>query len=117
MKIRRFTGATMGEALKAVKAALGAEAVILDTAAADVGVVVTAAVDDDDPLADPLPPAAVAHTDDVRDALPDAQMVREVRGLLAAVHEFVDAQWSTQVPGVGEDMRTLHRRLVAQGVD
>src|SRR5438105_1783535 len=114
MKIRRFTGTTMAEALKGVKAALGPEAVILDTTAGDVGVVVTAAVDDDDPSPDAV---ALEEPPPPRAAEADRVLVDEVRGLLTAVHELVDAQWSAQLPGVDVDLVRLHRRLVADGVD
>jgi flagellar biosynthesis protein FlhF len=112
MKIRRFTGITMSEALKAVKAALGPEAVILDTAATDGGVVVTAAVDDDEPV---LPVSGVQSP--VAAPPADPTLVHEVRGLLSAVHELVEAQWSATLPGLGADLVRLHRHLVAQGVD
>src|SRR5437660_1102747 len=49
MKVNRFTAPTMAEALKQVKATLGAEAVILETTEAPGQVTVTAAVDLDAP--------------------------------------------------------------------
>src|SRR5439155_124718 len=55
MKINRYTAATMQQALARVKAALGPEAVILETASAPGEVTVTAAVDQ---MPEPAGPAA-----------------------------------------------------------
>ena len=109
----------MGEALKAVKAALGPEAVILDTAATDAGVVVTAAVDDDDRDGLPLPEVEAREPGvSPADASPaDAALVDEVRSLMDVVRELVDTQLSARLPGVPRDVARLHRHLVAQGVD
>jgi flagellar biosynthesis protein FlhF len=95
--------------------------VILDTAAAPAGVVVTAAVDDAETEAARAagPPAATAPSPaaPAPAAIADPELVVEVRCLMAAVQELVDAQWSAQLPGVGIDLVRLNRRLVAQGVD
>ena len=98
MKIRRFTGATMPHALTQVKAALGDDAVILETTYVPGGVCVTAAMDDD-PVA-----AQVVH---------DQELVGEVRKLLRVVRDMVDERHEA----VGSDVLRLHRTLVAQGVD
>jgi hypothetical protein len=75
MRLRRFEGATVAEALAQVRAVLGPEAVILHTRAADTGtaerrVEVTAAVDGAPAALRPVPraprPAAAA------DAMPEA---------------------------------------------
>ena len=46
MKIRRFTGVDMRDALRQVRNALGADAVILETAHKSTGVEISAAVDE-----------------------------------------------------------------------
>ncbi len=101
----------MQQALKDVKAALGPEAVILDTAEPPGQVVVTAAIDDDAALPAPaiVPvPAAVAV---------DPELLGEVRQLLGVVHELVDDHWRQPRPELRPDVAVLHRCLVAQGVD
>ncbi len=103
MKIRRFTGRTMQQALKQVKAALGADAVILETAEGGDGVTVTAAVD-----AGEAPAAPGAG---------DRELAREVRSLLGVVHELLDGHWREGLPGLAPDLQRLHRGLLAQGVD
>jgi flagellar biosynthesis protein FlhF len=117
MKIRRFTGATMAEALKVVKAALGPEAVILDTAAGERGVVVTAAVDDDDGADVVSEPARGPDRGRAAGDRADALLVHEVRTLVSTVRELVEAQCTVELPGADVDLVRLRRRLVAQGVD
>src|SRR5438445_3149042 len=104
MKVNRFTAPTMAEALKQVKATLGAEAVILETTEAPGQVTVTAAVDLDAPGAVATEPA-------------DGALLSEVRELMSVVRELVDEQWRRQAPPGGRGIRRLHRALVAQGVD
>src|SRR5436309_3866231 len=104
MKVKRFTAPTMPEALKQVKATLGAEAVILETTEAPGQVTVTAAVDLDAPGAATTEPA-------------DGALLSEVRELMSVVRELVDEQWRRQPPPGGRGIRRLHRALVAQGVD
>src|SRR3989442_7287341 len=104
MKVKRFTAPTMAEALKQVKATLGAEAVILETTEAPGQVTVTAAVDLDAPGAGTTEPA-------------DGALLSEVRELMSVVRELVDEQWRRQAPPGGRGIRRLHRALVAQGVD
>jgi len=104
MKVKRFTAPTMAEALKQVKATLGAEAVILETTEAAGQVTVTAAVDLDAPGAVATEPA-------------DGALLSEVRELMSVVRELVDEQWRRQAPPGGRGIRRLHRALVAQGVD
>jgi flagellar biosynthesis protein FlhF len=86
----------MAQALQQVKAALGPEAVILDTAEVPGGVTITAAMDDDAPAPRGAP-----------------ELVGEVRRLLGVVRELVDDHRR----GLGSDLLRLHRTLVAQGVD
>src|SRR5438132_3659883 len=100
MKISRFTGATIGDALGRVKAALGPEAVILETAEGDGVVTVTAAVDHA-----PLRPDA------------EHELVSEVRGLLEVVRELVDCHARRDERELAPELRRLHRALLAQGVD
>jgi flagellar biosynthesis protein FlhF len=84
----------MAEALQQVKAVLGPEAVILETAEVPGGVAVTAAMDHDP-------------------AVGDREMLGEVRRLLGVVRELVDDQRR----GLGSELLGLHRTLVRQGVD
>ena len=93
MKLSRFTGATTQDALRQVKAVLGAEAVILDTQATRGGVVVTAAVDRDTG-------SVPAHD----------EMVAEMRALSALVRATVGRPLPTP-------LAALERSLLAQGVD
>ena len=99
MTINRYTAATMQQALARVKAALGPEAVILETASAPGEVTVTAAVD-------PAPPGAEPN-----------ELVGEVRQLLGVVRELVLEHWRQEMPGLGPELVPLQRALVAQGVD
>src|SRR6267142_1357436 len=105
MRIRRFSGATMQEALREVKAALGAEAVILDTAEVAGVVTVTAATDVQSEEPAPLPGPAGA----------DSEVAGELRALVAVVRELVHEQRRQQVPA--PELFRLHRALLAQGVD
>lgn len=91
----------MQQTLQQVKAALGPDAVILDTAEAPGGVSVTAAMDDDG--------AGTAPGADAQ----DREIVGEVRRLLGVVRELVDDHRR----GFGSDLLRLHRTLVEQGVD
>src|SRR5437667_306055 len=101
MHINRYTAATMQQALARVKAALGPEAVILETASAPGEVTVTAAVD-----RMPEPPGAAS-----------GELVGEVRQLLGIVRELVEEHWRHERPGLGRELLPLRRALVAQGVD
>src|SRR5207248_2472121 len=101
MKINRYTAATMQQALARVKAALGPEAVILETASAPGEVTVTAAVDQ---MPEPAGPAS-------------GELVGEVRQLLGVVRELVEEHWRHERPGLGRELLPLRRALVAQGVD
>jgi len=105
MKLRRFSGATTAQAIARVKAALGPDAIILDTAAVAGEVTVTAAVDEL-PAAPPPRPGPL-----------DGELAAEVRQLLGVVRELVEDQWRHQVPGLGPELVPLQRALVAQGVD
>src|SRR2546430_6626713 len=101
MTINRYTGATMQQALGRVKAALGPEAVILETASAPGEVTVTAAVD--------RMPAPIGGA--------SGELVGEVRQLLGVVRELVEEQWRRERPGLGRELLPLQRALLAQGVD
>jgi flagellar biosynthesis protein FlhF len=98
----------MQEALREVKAALGPEAVILDTTGAPGEVVVTAATDPDESavLAPPGRPAAG-----------DRELLGEVRLLLGAVRDLVGDHWRRRLRTLAPAVAQLHRRLVAQGMD
>src|SRR5437660_3464298 len=101
MTINRYTAATMQQALARVKAALGPEAVILETASAPGEVTVTAAVD--------RMPAPIGGA--------SGELVGEVRQLLGVVRELVEEQWRRERPGLGRELLPLQRALLAQGVD
>jgi flagellar biosynthesis protein FlhF len=96
VRIRRITAATMADALREVKAALGPDAVLLDTSTAGGAVTITAAVDDDAP-----PPAG------------DDELRREVQELTALVRTLVPALCDEAAPSV----RALAHGLATQGVD
>jgi flagellar biosynthesis protein FlhF len=99
MRIRTFTAPTMAEALRLVKAALGDDAVLLDTQSGADGVTVSAAVDDDPGVLPGLAPAG------------DPELLAEVRALTALVREMLEPA------GDDDEARVLVRRLVAQGVE
>src|SRR5437879_1672119 len=82
MTINRYTAPTMQQALARVKAALGPEAVILETASAPGEVTVTAAVD-----RMPAPIGAAS-----------GELVGEVRQLLGVVRQLVDEHWRRERP-------------------
>ena len=88
----------MPEALRLVKAALGPDAILLDTEALGDGVVVTAAVDDD---ATRAAPAA-------------DELAGEVRELLGVVRALVQ---EARLPAAAPAASALARALGAQGVD
>jgi flagellar biosynthesis protein FlhF len=106
MRIRRFTAATMQQALRQVKAVLGAEAVILEAGEADGVMTVTAAVD--------AGPAAVAPEAE-RPA--DRELLGEVRELLGVVRALVGEHWQGRRRRPRPELARLHQALVAQGVD
>src|SRR5262245_5558047 len=103
MRTRRFSGQTMQDALREVKAAFGAEAAILDTAEAGGVVTVTAALDveaDDPPVAPSVPP---------RPAAPDPELADELRALVGVVRDLVHEQRRHHVPALAPDLLRLHR--------
>src|SRR5690242_6261894 len=102
MRISRYTGATVGDALARVKAALGDEAVILETVEADGRVTVTAAIDHA-PLM--RPPRA-----------PDPALADEVRQLVDVVRDLV-AWPARDEHALVPELRRLQRALATQGVD
>jgi flagellar biosynthesis protein FlhF len=106
MKLRRFTAATMQQALRQVKAALGPDAVILETGEAGGRITVTAAVD-----APEAPAAARATTPG------DRELVREVRQLLGVVRELLDTRRHDAALADDPEVSRLHRALLEQGVD
>ena len=99
MKVRRFTGATMAAALQQVKAALGDDAVILDTAETGGRAVVTVAAASEEP----------------RPAADDGALVAEVRALLAAVRALVGTH--DAAPADEPPVQALALGLEAGGVD
>src|SRR5581483_10982999 len=88
MTLRRFTAPTAAAAFRAAKAALGAEAVILETQPAPGGVTVVAATDVD-----------------------EARRLAEVRALLGAVQDLVAAH--TAAPPAPQAVVELAHRLSA----
>jgi flagellar biosynthesis protein FlhF len=97
----------MSQVLRQVKAALGDEAVILDTTEASGTLTVTAAVDDGEVE------AGLSHAG----GRADGELLLEVRQLLGVVGELVDEHWRRRVPGLGPDLVRLQRALTAQGVE
>src|SRR5690349_16112780 len=113
MKTRRFSGATMQDALREVKAAFGAEAAIVDTAEVAGLFTVTAAVD----LEADGGAAAPADAVGARPAAPDTELAGELRALVGVVRELVHEQRRHHVPALAPELLRLHRALLAQGVD
>src|SRR5690349_2409792 len=114
MRTRRFSGATMQDALREVKAALGVEATIVDTAEVAGLVTVTAAVD-----LEPEAEAAAPSLADVaagRAGAADPELAGELRALVGVVRELVREQRRHHVPALAPDLLRLHRALLAQGV-
>jgi flagellar biosynthesis protein FlhF len=107
MKLRRFVGPTMAAALRDVKGALGADAVILETRSLpgrDRQVEVTAAVDED-------PAPAVAPTS------ADAVLAAEVRELSRLVRTLVARERAARSVDLEPQLVELHASLVGAGVD
>src|SRR3989442_12508233 len=100
MTINRYTAPTMQQALARVKAALGPEAVILETASAPGEVTVTAAVD-----RMPAPIGAAS-----------GELVGEGRQLLGVVRELGEEHWRPERPGPGRRLLPLQRAPPAPGV-
>ena len=106
MKLRRFTGPTMADAIRQVKAELGEDAVILETSDEAGGICVTAATDEDTPTAEGV-------------------LTVEVRRLIGTVQNLADAQRQPEqrppeqrpAAEAASDVRALQRALLAQGVD
>jgi flagellar biosynthesis protein FlhF len=92
----------MAEAVRQARAALGADAVILETGETAGQVTLTAASDD-----------GAEGTG----ARADGELVGEVRRLLDVVGEIVDEHWRRRLPGLGPELLHLHRALVGQGMD
>jgi flagellar biosynthesis protein FlhF len=107
MKLRRFVGPSMPAALECVRAALGPDAMILETrtlTGPEKGVEVTAAAD-----ADPAPTAAAGQG--------DAALAAEVRQLSGLVRALVGRAWTGRTPTGGPELAELYGSLLAQGVD
>jgi flagellar biosynthesis protein FlhF len=113
MRTRRFSGATVQEALRAVKAALGADAVILETAEVGGMVTVTAAGPPDESAAVPVAPAPRT----ARPVAPEGDLAGELRALVGVVRDLVHEHRRQQVPVFAPELQRLHRVLLAQGVD
>src|SRR5690349_9485985 len=109
MSTRRFSGATMQEALREVKAALGPDAAIVDTAEVAGMVTVTAAID---VAPEPPRPAPAAPSG-------DPELAGEIHALVGMVRDLVHEQRRQHVPApaLAPDLLRLHRALLAQGVD
>ncbi len=113
MRLRRFTAPTTGEALRKVKDALGAEALILATRpSADGEIEVTAAVDLDD-VVDPIGPCG-DRTGGTADALAGATPLE-----LALVHRHLESL-ATRVRRMDrclQEMRGYDAPLGSEGVE
>lgn len=134
MRIRQFTAATTGEALRAVRDALGEDALVLSTRHEPAGVVITAAVDvadgDEADLhaAPGMPPSAAsdAHdgtaerrgdTADGADVRFDLALIRTQLEQLGRRMQRMD-RVLLELDGdgeLGEDARDVVERLVASG--
>jgi flagellar biosynthesis protein FlhF len=105
MKLRRFVGPSVAAALAQVKATLGPDALILETAPAPEGgggVVVTAAVDDE-PNA-----GGVGESENLG---------AEVRELSRLVRELLARAWRPHPGDVHPELGALHQTLLAAGVE
>jgi flagellar biosynthesis protein FlhF len=105
MKLRRFVGPSVAAALAQVKATLGPDALILETAPAPEGggaVVVTAAVD---------------HDPEAGGAGGTGDLGAEVRELSRLVRELLAQAWQPRPNGVHPALGALHRTLLAAGVE
>ena len=118
MRLRRFTGADPGAALRRVKEVLGPEAVILATRACpEGGVEITAAVDLDSAVLErderPAGRAPAAGGPDL------AEIARELRLLGARVQRMDRGLRGAAHPGrgLGAEARALAERLVLHGID
>jgi flagellar biosynthesis protein FlhF len=108
MKIRRFTGVDMRDALRQVRNALGADAVILETAHKATGVEISAAVDTASSLAETIGPEwpatrnSVPDTDDGpcvviggtprSDALATVSEMEQMRAEMRSIRSLLEAQ-------------------------
>jgi flagellar biosynthesis protein FlhF len=108
MRIRRFSGPAMADVLRQVKAAIGPDAVILETQEAAGQVTVSVAVDDAPEVRRPRAPLPRPR---------EAELAGEVRELLGVVRALVGAHGRETAAAHGPELAGLHRALVAQGVD
>jgi flagellar biosynthesis protein FlhF len=108
MKIRRFTGVDMRDALRQVRNALGADAVILETTHKATGVEISAAVDTASSLAETIGPEwpatrnSVPDTDDGpcvviggtprSDALATVSEMEQMRAEMRSIRSLLEAQ-------------------------
>ena len=92
MKIRRFTGTDMRDAMRQVRAALGADAVILETSRNAAGVEISAAIEDE-----PSEPAFVHHHQQAK-AEAAAGVAGIMKVVLALAHEQGYAGLPTEEP-------------------
>lgn len=104
MKLRRFRAPTTAEALRQVKAALGAEAVILETRPEEGGGIVVTAAIDTEPRRAPLPAGP-------------PPLAAEVRELVALVRSLVGDECRRRVHARDPGLAELYERLVADGLD
>jgi flagellar biosynthesis protein FlhF len=107
MRLRRFTAATMQQALRQVKTALGPDAVILETSDAGGQITVTAAVD----AADATPTLRPGGSPG------DQELASEVRQLLGVVRALLETRRREATLAEDPEVRRLHRALLLQGVD
>ena len=105
MKIKQFLGVDMRDALRQIRAELGADAVILSTRALGQGVEVSAACDD---AAAPQPVVASAS------ATPPAMAVETAAAIAPAAHTLPSPISATQQLSMSEELRTLRQLLERQ---
>ncbi len=113
MRLRRFTGSDPAAALRAVKKALGPEAIILATRPCEHGVEITAAVDLDVSAEQDVAPAA---SDALQGEL--AEITRELRTIGARVARMEPEPNPGALPGrrLGGEGRAMAERLLLHGV-
>lgn len=123
MKIRRFTGTDMRDAMRQVREALGADAVILETARSATGVEISAAVDESGIEAGPVQTATTyssrGYTNRAAGDAPEGPTVRidqgnAVNGGWYQPPRAPNAATASELDEMREEMRSIRSLLEAQ---
>jgi len=112
MKIKRYLGTDMRDALRLVRAELGPEAVILGTKPLGTGVEVSAAVD-----AEHMPGALPAPEPQPGSAANDESLLLSMgsgAGMQAGGHPFAGSQLASEQQAMSEELRALRQLLERQ---